>query len=450
MEETGRLQTLLDVERQTVAKYEVERTNNGEKDDLLQLLNGTRAEKETFEQKLAESHAQLAAKGAEIARLKEQLSFAEEEVRACQSSELSRVGDLEFAMRKFEREKQESEQLLQAMKLNVKTMEQELRNNIKEKQEMADVIARLNADIHKLQQTLIEAEVEGHDAKRRHSEERDDWAQFQADLQTAVVVANNLRIESQEDAERLLAENQYLRDRLTAVEMEAEHIVEEHKNKANQLQNQQHMAAASALPEAINMLNKSDIRGRVLSTVDRELALRKGRRMTDIPGSMSSLSVKNLIASLEGQVKGMRAGDVTTPPLAGTGLGTSPLVGSLVQRTSRQSSVESNSSKASSGDTASNSDALKSGCDLAGNRTPVALQDVTNASKEPPTKVPSTTGGDDPKVKANMPADAILSSLIGGGVKPLLPYADNAQSDAASKVLPRASLLGSKKSAASR
>ena len=354
---------LLEIEHQAVVKYETERISADEKLDLLQLLNGVKQEKENFEVKLKEAHEELAKMAAEMARLKEQLTFADEEIRTCRSNEKSRVGDLEYTLRKFEREKQESEQQLSALKLNLKTVEQESRAYIKEKQELTVLIANLNAELQTLQQTVAQVESDGQEIKRRYSEEKEDWQQFQADLQTAVVVANNLRIESQEDVERLLAENHYLKDRLISVETEAERIGDEQKTK---------QTAISAIPDTVNILNKNDIRGRVLSTVDRELALRKGRRMTDVTGCTSSLSVKNLIASLEGQVKGMGGGNIT-PPMTGT---VTPFSSS--QKPSRQNSIDNSGTNKANTDV-SNSESLKN---MEKNKTVTALQDVTNALEQ--------------------------------------------------------------------
>lgn len=40
--------------------------------------------------------------------------------------------------------------------------------------------------------------------------EREEWAEFQADLQTAVVVANNFKMEAQEDIDMLTDEREQL------------------------------------------------------------------------------------------------------------------------------------------------------------------------------------------------------------------------------------------------
>jgi hypothetical protein len=141
----------------------------------------------------------------------------------------------------------------------------------------------------------------------RFEAERKDWENFQRDLQTAVVVAVDVRNEAQEDAERLVTENRLLREREAALRRELESV----RAEAVRLRTAQRISDDDhSLPAASGSI---DIRDRVLSTVDRELSMfRQGRRASDLCLSPSvsasttgqpSLSVKRLISSIEEQVK---------------------------------------------------------------------------------------------------------------------------------------------------
>lgn len=59
--------------------------------------------------------------------------------------------------------------------------------------------------------------------------ESEEWKQFQRDLQTAVVIANNFSQETEKEMEKLTVENVQLHERLVTVEMEMDKIRQENK-----------------------------------------------------------------------------------------------------------------------------------------------------------------------------------------------------------------------------
>ena len=58
--------------------------------------------------------------------------------------------------------------------------------------------------------------------RRQRQEEQDEWAQFQQDLQTVVVVANDIRKEAQEEMEKTAVENTGLKEKLNLLQVELE------------------------------------------------------------------------------------------------------------------------------------------------------------------------------------------------------------------------------------
>lgn len=52
----------------------------------------------------------------------------------------------------------------------------------------------------------------------------EEWNKFQEDLLTAVRVANNFKIEAQQDLERFLMENKTLRDRVNVLEAQIDKL----------------------------------------------------------------------------------------------------------------------------------------------------------------------------------------------------------------------------------
>ena len=107
---------------------------------------------------------------------------------------------------------------------------------------------------------------------------------LQSDLLRTVVIANEFKTEAQESSEQIVAENQFLRDRNDALQDELRALEAE----VERLHRERDTA--------------SGIRGRVFNTVDRELQ-RLGRDYSNLGGNKANISVKQLIHSIEEQVK---------------------------------------------------------------------------------------------------------------------------------------------------
>lgn len=59
--------------------------------------------------------------------------------------------------------------------------------------------------------------------------ESEEWKQFQRDLQTAVVIANNFSQETQEKMERLTVENAQLHEQIAALTVDFDKLLQENK-----------------------------------------------------------------------------------------------------------------------------------------------------------------------------------------------------------------------------
>lgn len=63
----------------------------------------------------------------------------------------------------------------------------------------------------------------------KHDVESEEWKQFQKDLQTAVVIANNFSQETQEKMDKLTIENVQLHEQLLGMEGEMEKLRQENR-----------------------------------------------------------------------------------------------------------------------------------------------------------------------------------------------------------------------------
>lgn len=150
---------------------------------------------------------------------------------------------------------------------------------------------------------MQQKEEELSEVRQQFSEAEEEWRQFQADLQMAVVIANNIKSEAQEDMEQIISEKQALREETRQQSREITRLKEE-------------VEALKQRSNSNDSAVRNDIRGRVLSSVDRELAvIRQGRKLSDSRGGSGNqcMSVKHIINSIE--MTGGRGGNPLSPTL---------------------------------------------------------------------------------------------------------------------------------------
>ncbi|KAG7260663.1 hypothetical protein CRUP_020957 [Coryphaenoides rupestris] len=81
------------------------------------------------------------------------------------------------------------------------------------------IIAAHRDHVRKLEEQKADAERQAKLLTRQIKEEKEDWRRFQADLQTAVVVANDIKVEAQQELRALrrqLQEAQHRSAKLSA------------------------------------------------------------------------------------------------------------------------------------------------------------------------------------------------------------------------------------------
>ena len=78
----------------------------------------------------------------------------------------------------------------------------------------------LESDLASSRQLCRELQLKLLETTRQFDVEYAEWLQLQKDLQVAVVVANDFRTEAQHSSDAVLAENEFLRDRVVALTQE--------------------------------------------------------------------------------------------------------------------------------------------------------------------------------------------------------------------------------------
>uniref|UniRef100_A0A8C1QQV0 Cytospin-A n=1 Tax=Cyprinus carpio TaxID=7962 RepID=A0A8C1QQV0_CYPCA len=295
--ELSRCRVLLEQERQKVAElYSIH--NAGDKSDIHQLLEGVRLDKEEAEAKAAKLQDDLGHARNEVACLQDTMNKLDAEYRDFQSEVQKELAEQKRALEKQRKDLQEKETEIGDMKETIFELEDEVEQHRAVKLHDNLIISDLESSMKKLQDQKHDMEREIKILHRKLREESAEWRQFQADLQTAVVIANDIKSEAQEEIGDL-------RRRLQEAQEKNEKLSKELDEVKNRKQDEE--------------------RGRVynyMNAVERDLAaLRQGMGLSRRPSTSSepSPTVKTLIKSFDSASQG------TSAPLPRTPLSPSPM-----------------------------------------------------------------------------------------------------------------------------
>ncbi|XP_020833229.1 cytospin-A [Phascolarctos cinereus] len=280
--ELGRLRAQLESEKQRVAElYSLH--SAGDKSDIQDLLDGVRLEKDKAEALASGLQEDLNHARADVARLQDAIAKVQEEYGGFQEEAQKKMGELNMALEKLRSELEEKETERGDMKETIFELEDEVEQHRAVKLHDNLVISDLENTVKKLQDQKHDMDREVKTLHRRLREESAEWRQFQADLQTAVVIANDIKSEAQEevgDLKRRLQEAQEKNEKLTKE-------LEEIKSR-----------------------KQEEERGRVynyMNTVERDLAaLRQGMGLSRRSSASSepTPTVKTLIKSFDSASQG--------------------------------------------------------------------------------------------------------------------------------------------------
>ncbi|XP_028270339.1 cytospin-A [Parambassis ranga] len=292
--ELSRCRSQLDQERQRVAELYSLHTA-GDKNDICQLLEGVRLGKEEAEAKAAKMQEEMERAHSELNRLQEAFSKLDREYRDFQKQVQQQMADQERALEKQRVELQEKETEITDMKETIFELEDEVEQHRALKLHDNLIITDLENSVKKLQDQKHDMEREIKILHRRLREESMEWRQFQADLQTAVVIANDIKSEAQEEIGDL-------RRRLQEAQEKNEKLSKE--------------------LDEVKSRKQEEERGRVynyMNAVERDLAaLRQGMGLSRRSSTSSepSPTVKTLIKSFDSASQGPPSNGAAVAPTA--------------------------------------------------------------------------------------------------------------------------------------
>ncbi|CAL1537707.1 unnamed protein product [Lymnaea stagnalis] len=290
--EMVKLKSLVESHKAKVAELETSRGGQ-DKTDIEALLDTARQDKDRAEQMLANLTESLARVECEVIKLKESLVSKEQELLVARNNAKSQISDLQIALKTAEKEKVEAERDAEALRGHVDQLELDCLRHVEDKKNLTVKLQENQTELRKVKQEKQICEAELHELSSKHDMESEEWKQFQKDLQTAVVIANNFSQETQEKMDRLTLENSQLHEQCDSLETEV--------NKLRQEMRVFKSAEESASRKS-SILTNAEFKGKVLTSMDRDLAaMREGRSHMD--QRSQSISVKSLIRSIEEQVK---------------------------------------------------------------------------------------------------------------------------------------------------
>ncbi|XP_019949476.1 cytospin-A isoform X2 [Paralichthys olivaceus] len=292
--ELSRCRAQLDQERQRVAELYSLHTA-GDRNDICQLLEGVRLGKEEAEAKAAKMQKELEQAHVELKRMQETFSKLDREYREFQQQVQQQMAEQDRALEKQRVELQEKETEIADMKETIFELEDEVEQHRALKLHDNLIITDLENSVKKLQDQKHDMEREIKILHRRLREESMEWRQFQADLQTAVVIANDIKSEAQEEIGDL-------RRRLQEAQEKNEKLSKE--------------------LDEVKSRKQDEERGRVynyMNAVERDLAaLRQGMGLSRRSSTSSepSPTVKTLIKSFDSASQGPPTNGASVTPTA--------------------------------------------------------------------------------------------------------------------------------------
>ncbi|ROL47441.1 Cytospin-A [Anabarilius grahami] len=196
--ELNRCRIQLEQERQRVAQL-LSIHNAGDKTDIRHLLDSERLDKERAEAKAAQLQEELGHTRSEAAQLQEAISKLEGEFRAFRDDIQAQLAEQKRLLEQQCSELEEKDTEIADMKETIFELEDEVEQHRAVKLHDNLIISDLENSIKKLHDQKYDMEKEIKVLHRKLREESAEWRQFQADLQTAVVIANDIKTEAQEE-----------------------------------------------------------------------------------------------------------------------------------------------------------------------------------------------------------------------------------------------------------
>ncbi|KAM4648491.1 cytospin-B isoform 1-T2 [Amazona ochrocephala] len=196
--ENGSLKTQLESEKQKAAEINVMgcTTDNSEVQEMLKVA---RAEKDQLEAACTELKQELLKANSELKHSQGLLSKAENECGQLKELCDRQAEQLSRTSQKLQEKTSENEADIKNLKETIFELEDQVEQHRAIKLHNNQLISELESKAMKLEEQKQDTERQLKALTKQMKEDTEEWRRFQADLQTAVVVANDIKCEAQQE-----------------------------------------------------------------------------------------------------------------------------------------------------------------------------------------------------------------------------------------------------------
>ncbi|XP_065550501.1 cytospin-B isoform X2 [Lathamus discolor] len=196
--ENGSLKTQLESEKQKAAEINVMGCT-ADNSEVQEMLKVARAEKDQLEAACTELKQELLKANSELKHSQGLLSKAENECGQLKELCDRQAEQLSRTSQKLQEKTSENEADIKNLKETIFELEDQVEQHRAIKLHNNQLISELESKAMKLEEQKQDTERQLKALTRQMKEDTEEWRRFQADLQTAVVVANDIKCEAQQE-----------------------------------------------------------------------------------------------------------------------------------------------------------------------------------------------------------------------------------------------------------
>ncbi|KAK6473391.1 cytospin-B-like isoform X1 [Huso huso] len=200
--ENGKLKVQLDVEKQKVVELKAMRSAS-DNSELQNLLKAAHSEKERLDLACTELKQELLQASGEADRVQGMLNKVEVERQQLQQLCDQQREQLSSSAHKLQERTCEKDSEIKDLKETIFELEDQVEQHRAVKLHNNQTIMDLENQVMKLEEQKADLEKRLKALNKQMKEDAEEWRRFQADLQTAVVVANDIKIEAAQEVRAL-------------------------------------------------------------------------------------------------------------------------------------------------------------------------------------------------------------------------------------------------------
>ncbi|XP_048872740.1 cytospin-B isoform X2 [Brienomyrus brachyistius] len=221
--ENVKLKAQVEVERQKVVELKVMQ-DAGDSSEVEKLLKVAHSEKERLELQHSELQQELLQATGDTERVRGMLAKVEVECQRLQELCAKQEQEHSTSVRCLEESSHEKEVQIKELKETIFELEDQVEQHRTVRLHTNQTILDLEGQVKKLEEQKLDLEKQLKALSRQMKDETEEWRRFQADLQTAVVVANDIKVEAQQEVRGLRRRLQEEQERNITLEAELEQL----------------------------------------------------------------------------------------------------------------------------------------------------------------------------------------------------------------------------------